>query len=243
ARARLREAAGDVAGAADTLAADSARLAAGRLALVGPELARLAALAGRPAPDIVPALEAVAALNPGARSLRAAALRARGDPAAALALLRETGRTLETARAAEDAGELAEARTLYASCGAARDLARVEAALRSAGAHRGATGPRGRPASGWDALTDTELKVVRLVAERLTNPEIAQRMFISRRTVQTHVSHALTKLGVASRRDLAAAAAQHAGWRLHLDGIAEQPQQLQPTREPPPRPPLHDDDS
>ena len=41
------------------------------------------------------------------------------------------------------------------------------------------------------SLTDTELKVVRLVAERLSNPEIAQRLFISRRTVQTHVSHAL----------------------------------------------------
>jgi DNA-binding CsgD family transcriptional regulator len=59
---------------------------------------------------------------------------------------------------------------------------------------------------------------VRLVAERLTNPEIAERMFISRRTVQTHVSHALAKVGVATRRELAAEAARHTGWQLHVEG-------------------------
>jgi DNA-binding CsgD family transcriptional regulator len=240
ARARLAEAAGDRAGAADLLAAAIAGMSAGRLAVVGPELARLA---GAPVPDVAAALAAVAARNPGARSLQAAALRARGDPAGALLKLRGTGRLLETARAAEDAGEPAEARALYARCHATRDVARLDAALRAAGARRGATGPRRRPASGWDALTDTELKVVRLVAERLTNPEIAARMFISRRTVQTHVSHALAKLGAGSRRDLAAAAAREAGWRLRLDGVAEQPQQLQPAGEGPGRPALDADDA
>ena len=63
--------------------------------------------------------------------------------------------------------------------------------MRALGVRRGVPGARRRPDHGWQALTDTELKVVRLLAERLTNPEIAQRMFISRRTVQTHVSHAL----------------------------------------------------
>src|SRR5262245_48601148 len=76
---------------------------------------------------------------------------------------------------------------------------------------------RSRPASGWDALTDTELKVVRLVSERLTNPEIAERMFISRRTVQTHVSHALAKIGVSTRRELADEAARRRGWRFRPD--------------------------
>ena len=75
----------------------------------------------------------------------------------------------------------------------------VEAAMRRFGVRRGFSGPRRRPTTGWDSLTDTELNVVRLVAERLTNPEIADRLFVSRRTVQTHVSHALAKLGVAQR--------------------------------------------
>jgi DNA-binding CsgD family transcriptional regulator len=52
------------------------------------------------------------------------------------------------------------------------------------------------------------MKVVRLVAEGLTNPEIAERMFISRRTVATHVSDALAKVGVSSRVALAAEAAR-----------------------------------
>ena len=93
--------------------------------------------------------------------------------------------------------------------------------MRERGARRGVGGPRRRPATGWDALTDTELKVVRLVAERLTNPEIAERMFISRRTVQTHVSHALAKAGVATRRELAAEAARHSGWQLRVEGAGE----------------------
>lgn len=61
----------------------------------------------------------------------------------------------------------------------------------------------GRPSCGWDALTDTEVRVVRLVTEGYSNPEIAERMFISRRTVQTHVSHVLAKVGVRSRVELA----------------------------------------
>ena len=48
---------------------------------------------------------------------------------------------------------------------------------------------RRRPAAGWESLTDAELDVVRLVAEGLTNPEIAARLFVSPRTVQTHLGH------------------------------------------------------
>jgi DNA-binding CsgD family transcriptional regulator len=53
--------------------------------------------------------------------------------------------------------------------------------------------------------------VVQLAAERLSNPEIAQRLFMSRRTVETHVSHALAKLDVTSRKDLTALARHHSG--------------------------------
>ena len=67
-------------------------------------------------------------------------------------------------------------------------------------------GPRQRPQSGWDSLTPTEHKVVELVAEGMTNPRIAEKLFISKRTVSTHLSHVFAKLGVASRSELASAA-------------------------------------
>ena len=69
-------------------------------------------------------------------------------------------------------------------------------------AHRG-RGERKRPSSGWAALTPTELDVVRLVSEGLPNKEIAGRLFISPRTVQTHLTHVYAKLGVTSRVQLA----------------------------------------
>jgi DNA-binding CsgD family transcriptional regulator len=71
-------------------------------------------------------------------------------------------------------------------------------------------GPRQRPQAGWDALTPTELKVVALVAEGLSNPQIAERLFISRRTVSTHLSHVFAKVGVASRAELATQATKRA---------------------------------
>ncbi len=71
-------------------------------------------------------------------------------------------------------------------------------------------GTRARPAIGWESLTPTETRVVELVAEGLTNPQIGERMHISRRTVQTHVSHVFTKLDMNSRTELAAAASRRA---------------------------------
>jgi DNA-binding CsgD family transcriptional regulator len=64
-------------------------------------------------------------------------------------------------------------------------------------------GPRQRPSTGWASLTATECEVVRLARQHLTNREIAGRLFMSPRTVQTHLSHAFAKLGVATRRELA----------------------------------------
>ena len=69
-------------------------------------------------------------------------------------------------------------------------------------------GERKRPSSGWAALTPTELDVVRLVAEGLGNKDIAARLFISHRTVQTHLTHVYTKLGFTSRVQLAQEAAR-----------------------------------
>ncbi|OSC32360.1 LuxR family transcriptional regulator [Mycobacterium vulneris] len=70
-------------------------------------------------------------------------------------------------------------------------------------------GARGRPASGWESLTPTELEVVRLVSEGLPNKDIATRLFVSPRTVQTHLTHVYAKLAVSSRVRLAREAARH----------------------------------
>jgi predicted ATPase/class 3 adenylate cyclase/DNA-binding CsgD family transcriptional regulator len=70
-------------------------------------------------------------------------------------------------------------------------------------------GERKRPTSGWASLTPAELDVVRLVSEGLANNDIATRLFVSPRTVQSHLTHVYTKLGLTSRVQLA----QEAGRR------------------------------
>jgi DNA-binding CsgD family transcriptional regulator len=64
-------------------------------------------------------------------------------------------------------------------------------------------GERKRPSTGWASLTPSELEVVRLVGEHLSNPEIAARLFVSRATVKTHLVHIFSKLGIESRSELA----------------------------------------
>jgi DNA-binding CsgD family transcriptional regulator len=70
-------------------------------------------------------------------------------------------------------------------------------------------GQRKRPANGWASLTPTELDVVRLVSDGLGNKDIATRLFVSPRTVQSHLTHVYTKLGLTSRVQLAQEAARH----------------------------------
>ncbi len=70
-------------------------------------------------------------------------------------------------------------------------------------------GERKRPTSGWASLTPTERDVVRLVSEGLANKDIATRLFVSPRTVQTHLTHVYTKLGLTSRVQLVQEAARH----------------------------------
>ncbi|MBW3665557.1 MAG: LuxR C-terminal-related transcriptional regulator, partial [Actinobacteria bacterium] len=102
----------------------------------------------------------------------------------------------------EAAELLTEALDLWEDMGAVREVARLEARLRDLGVRRGKRGRRQRPATGWEALTETEQRVVDLVAEGLIYREVGERMFISRRTVETHVAHIFTKLDISNRGDL-----------------------------------------
>ena len=70
-------------------------------------------------------------------------------------------------------------------------------------------GERKRPASGWASLTPAERDVVRLVSEGLGNNDIATRLFVSPRTVQSHLTHVYNKLGLTSRVQLVQEAARH----------------------------------
>ena len=142
-----------------------------------------------------------------------------GDPARVLATAEyfdRANRPFDRGSALEDAADLqaalgdleaaraglAEAVLLYAGRDAAWDSQRAAARLRRHGVRLGVRGPRQRPRQGWAALTDTELRVAELVATGMSNPDIAGRLLLSRRTVQTHVSHILAKLGARSRREI-----------------------------------------
>jgi DNA-binding CsgD family transcriptional regulator len=92
---------------------------------------------------------------------------------------------------------------IYERLGAARDLARAEATLRQIGISRGRRGARQRPQVGWHSLTPTEHTVAGPVAEGLSNPQIGQRLYISRRTVQAHLAHVFAKLDISARAQLA----------------------------------------
>jgi DNA-binding CsgD family transcriptional regulator len=96
---------------------------------------------------------------------------------------------------------------LYMSLGAAANVARIQARFRAHGIRRGPHAKHRRAQSGWDSLTPAEAKVAALVEAGLSNPAIAAKLLLSRRTVATHVSHILSKLGVHSRTDIAREAA------------------------------------
>jgi DNA-binding NarL/FixJ family response regulator len=94
----------------------------------------------------------------------------------------------------------------YAALGATWDLTRARARFRPYGL-RQPTRRRTRPATGWEALTPAEAKVADLVAQGLSNPEIAKQLVVARATVEYHVAKVLAKLQVRSRVDIARAAA------------------------------------
>jgi DNA-binding CsgD family transcriptional regulator len=166
----------------------------------------------------------------GTAPAQAIALRCRGlleeDPALLLdaaALFQSAERPVEAAYAQEDAaillaarGDTAQARQLadaavaaYEKVQATRDIGRATRRLRDQGIQRRTSRTKARPAAGWDSLTGAETRVVELVAAGHTYREVGERLFISRRTVETHVAHVFTKLDLKSKTELATAYARH----------------------------------
>ena len=162
------------------------------------------------------------ALNPGILSIAATAAQVRGllgrnqaDLRTAVDLFERALRPLELAAALEDLGaELAPSdrqaavdvlgRTLalYTDLGATWDARRVRSRLRELGVRRRLVTAEPE-ANGWAAMTEAELAVARLVAEGLTNREVADRLFVSPHTVNSHLRHVFSKLGINSRVELA----------------------------------------
>ncbi|HWM22767.1 MAG TPA: helix-turn-helix transcriptional regulator, partial [Ilumatobacteraceae bacterium] len=184
------------------------------------ELARLAALTGEAAlaTEVAADADAIAAQS-GLDGLRATAARAgawaRRDPVAmgvAAELLDRSGMILAGALARRDVAELA---GMAGDAGAAR--AAAETAVRRL-SELGAEAEsdrvsaqflaprRGRRANvGWDALTAAQQRVARLIADGRSNPEIADVLFVSRRTVESHVAAILRTMAVRTRAELIAA--------------------------------------
>jgi DNA-binding CsgD family transcriptional regulator len=196
-----------------------------------PQLVRIALAGGdrELAESVTAAAERRAEINPGVPGILASAAHARGlltgDPGLltqAVTVLESGQRRLALASALEDlaVAEIRADRTdqaiaaldralaSYAACGARWDLARVRRRLRQLGIQRRLPAER-RPTQGWAALTESELTVVRLVADGLTNREVAERLYVSPHTVNGHLRHAFDKLGINSRVALTRIAAEH----------------------------------
>jgi DNA-binding CsgD family transcriptional regulator len=163
-------------------------------------------------------VERLAAENAGVGSVTASANHARGLLARDPLALREAaaghhhpwarGSAFEDAGLVElDAGDrsgaraaLAEAVECYELAGATRDASRVRGRLRHIASRRSRAASR--PVCGWGSLTDAERRVANVVAEGLTNPEVAARMYLSRYTVDFHLRQIFRKLGIRSRVEL-----------------------------------------
>jgi DNA-binding CsgD family transcriptional regulator len=165
----------------------------------------------------------LAAATPDQPNMAAAADHARGLIHQDSALLEQVVGRYTTARARatalEDAGRaqgsqasavalLNQAYALYEELGSAECAARVRAELRALGTRLCHWTHQDRPAFGWDSLTDTERTITDLVAQGLSNRQVASRVFLSTHTVAFHLRHVFWKLGVTSRVQLARMAAE-----------------------------------
>lgn len=181
---------------------------------------------------ITQAAAVLARQNPHADTLAAVALHAHAltgdDPAAlreAVSRAAASEDRLIEASAQEDLGRLLAAHSacpeavthleaayrFYVQAGAYRDAARVRADLRALGVRKRDDSAR-RAQRGWASLTRSEQAVAELVAQGLTNREAASQLFLSPDTVNSHLRHTFTKLGIRSRTELARLAVKREAW-------------------------------
>ncbi len=172
--------------------------------------------------------------NPGVQSLAATAAHARGltkgdtrELSEAVNLFKQSPRPIALAAAYEDLGlaqrrqgmdgsgadALTQALVLFPRAGAIRDAARLRSSLRELGIRRRVLSAE-KPRKGWGAMTKSELAIAQLVANGFTNREVAERLFLSPHTVNTHLREVFAKLGVNSRVDLARLATERGGPRI-----------------------------
>jgi DNA-binding CsgD family transcriptional regulator len=142
--------------------------------------------------------------------LDCAAGRYRADHARACAL-EDAGNAWADHGCRDDAEDrLRQAYELYERFGAPDGMARVRSCLRGMGTRVRHWKHADRPPFGWGSLTETEGRIADLVAQGLSNREVASRVFLSSHTVAFHLRHVFWKLGVSSRVQLARMAAEEA---------------------------------
>jgi DNA-binding CsgD family transcriptional regulator len=183
----------------------------------------------------------LAQARPGHRDMAGAAAHARGLVDRDSARLEQAASTytapLARAKATEDAGLawadqgnrdnavawLREAYALYEQLGTVGAMARVRSQLRAAGVRLHHWKRVDKPAYGWESLTETEQRIADLVAQGLSNRQVAGRLFLSTHTVAFHLRHIYWKLDVNSRVQLARLAAEQAQMESALTGVGSSP--------------------
>ncbi|MFE4868131.1 ATP-binding protein [Streptomyces sp. NPDC056682] len=131
-------------------------------------------------------------------------LKASPRPLVRAAACADLGRALVAAgRKPEGVVALTHAQATFAASGAHAAVAHVQHELNGAGAGSRRTASTRRPVQGWEALTNSEKKVARLIAEGHTNRSAADALVVSPHTVNTHLTSVFRKLAVNSRVQLA----------------------------------------
>jgi len=134
-----------------------------------------------------------------------------GEPLARASATEDAGVTRAAQGKQQDAvAQLQHAYEQYEQLGCPEAMARVRSRLRALGTRLHHWTHADRPAFGWDSLTDTERRIVELVAQGLSNRQVASQVFLSVHTVAFHLRHVFWKLDVSSRVQLARLAAEHA---------------------------------